>query len=333
VGYEMYEMDIADRNLLLRELKNQFGQKKLDELGEFLLDYVTQRLTGDDPDTQDSAQAQEWTALVYTKPDQAARQLAEALSSRIKQQDMAEVLHLASLVENLAEPLVEAGFEPLLLYSCGMISFVRKDLVRAKEQFDRLHTQAGKIQVAGVSLYIPLNTNLAAKPPFELLSAVGVDYSRLCKLLANKKWKEADRETKAIMLKVAKRERDNYLRLENIDNFPCKDLRTIDKLWSYYSDERFGFSVQRRIWIECGGQPGVYDLDIEVWTKFGERVGWKVNGYSLDYDNLTFDINAPVAHLPKARELIKTGKGNVVQWIGRWVTVSAIAYRLSECST
>ncbi|WP_375494187.1 hypothetical protein [uncultured Nostoc sp.] len=63
VSYEMYEMDIADRNLLLRELKEQFGQERFDELGEFLLDYVAQRLTDDDADTQDLREAQEWTAL------------------------------------------------------------------------------------------------------------------------------------------------------------------------------------------------------------------------------------------------------------------------------
>ncbi len=110
VGYEMYEMDISDRNLLLRELKEQLGQERLEELAEFLLDYVAQRLTDDDPDTQDLAEAQEWTALAYTKPDELARELAEALSARVKQQDITEVLRLVSLVETFAEPLIEGGF-------------------------------------------------------------------------------------------------------------------------------------------------------------------------------------------------------------------------------
>ena len=83
VGYEMYEMDIADRNLLLRELKEEFGQERFDELGEFLLDYVAQRLTDDDADTRDLREAQEWTALAYTKPDEAARELKQRLSKRI----------------------------------------------------------------------------------------------------------------------------------------------------------------------------------------------------------------------------------------------------------
>src|SRR4028118_2046127 len=107
VGYEMYEMDIAERNLLLRELKEHFGQGRLDELGEFLLDYVAQRLTGDDPDTQDLAQAQDWTALAYTKPNEAVRELAEALSVKVKQENMSEVLRLTSLIETFADPLIE----------------------------------------------------------------------------------------------------------------------------------------------------------------------------------------------------------------------------------
>ncbi|MDF5707316.1 MAG: hypothetical protein PUP90_06450 [Nostoc sp. S4] len=117
VGYEMYEMDIADRNLLLRELKEQFGQERFDELGDFLLDYVAQRLTDDDADTQDLREAQEWTALAYTKPDEAARELALTLSQKVQQHDVGEVLRLASLVETFSEPMKEAGFEPLL--SCA----------------------------------------------------------------------------------------------------------------------------------------------------------------------------------------------------------------------
>ncbi|MEH2026856.1 sigma-70 family RNA polymerase sigma factor [Nostoc sp.] len=122
VSYEMYEMDIADRNLLLRELKEEFGQERFDELGEFLLDYVAQRLNDDDADTRDLREAQEWTALAYTKPDEAARELAQRLSEMVQQEDMGEVLRLASLVDTLADPLVEAGFKPLVIYSKAMVA-------------------------------------------------------------------------------------------------------------------------------------------------------------------------------------------------------------------
>lgn len=158
VGYEMYEMDIAVRHLLLRELREdeQFGQLRLNELADFLMDYVAQRFNSDDPDTQDLAQAQEWTALAYTQPTEVARELAEALSLRVKQQDMTEVFRLASLVETFAEPLAKSGFEPLLIYADGMATFVRGNREGAASQFRKLPVQDRQVEIAGVSLDIPL---------------------------------------------------------------------------------------------------------------------------------------------------------------------------------
>ncbi|MGB7442860.1 MAG: hypothetical protein WA919_17480, partial [Coleofasciculaceae cyanobacterium] len=126
VGYEMYEMDIPVRNLLLKELKEQFGQERFDELAEFLLDYVAQRLTEDDPDTQDLREAQEWTALAYTRPGEVARELEKALNEMAKQEEVAEVFRIVPLVEILVEPLVEAGFKPLLAYSRQQLLNIRK---------------------------------------------------------------------------------------------------------------------------------------------------------------------------------------------------------------
>ncbi|MEI2580272.1 GUN4 domain-containing protein [Scytonema sp. PRP1] len=92
--------------------------------------------------------------------------------------------------------------------------------------------------------------------PSDLPSEKGVDYTRLRDLLAAGKWKEADEETFAVMLKASGRENDGWLDIESIKNFPCTDLRTIDQLWVKYSNGGFGFSVQKRIWesvvgIEC----------------------------------------------------------------------------------
>ncbi|MBW4636001.1 MAG: protein kinase [Iphinoe sp. HA4291-MV1] len=54
-----------------------------------------------------------------------------------------------------------------------------------------------------------LDTEFASTPPVNSsfsISTVGVDYSNLNKLLATDRWKEADEETKAIMLRVSGRE-------------------------------------------------------------------------------------------------------------------------------
>lgn len=129
----------------------------------------------------------------------------------------------------------------------------------------------------------------------ELSSDKGVDYTKLRDLLAQGKWEEADKETLAVMHKVAGRENGRLLRVEDIENFSCTDLRTIDTLWVKYSNGRFGFSVQKRIWESVGGTP---DADYETFKRFGEGVGWRVNNDWLDYNSLTFSVEAPAGHLP-----------------------------------
>ncbi|MBW4627050.1 MAG: tetratricopeptide repeat protein [Brasilonema octagenarum HA4186-MV1] len=125
VGHELYEMNLAVRNLLLSQLKEdeKFGQQRIHEISEFLLNYVQQQLLSDDPDIRDFAQAQQWTALAYVRPKEASRELALALSTAY-QNDRVDLLRLASLVETLAEPLTEfEEFQPLLIYARDMASF------------------------------------------------------------------------------------------------------------------------------------------------------------------------------------------------------------------
>ncbi len=139
----------------------------------------------------------------------------------------------------------------------------------------------------------------------QLKSAMGVDYTRLRNLLAAGKWKEADEETLKVMLKAARQEKEGWFTKESIENFPCDDLRTIDQLWVKYSQGRFGFSVQKKIWLEVGGK-----VDYDTECKLGDRVGWRKGGQWLDYSNLTFKIAAQAGHLPWA--LAHAG------WYGGW---------------
>jgi hypothetical protein len=98
-----------------------------------------------------------------------------------------------------------------------------------------------------------------------------VDYTRLSELLQAGQWKEADRETADRMCEVMGRQMERWLRVEDIQNFPCTDLQTIDHLWGTHSQGKFGFSVQKKIWQECGS-PTDYNQN---WEKFGDRVGWR----------------------------------------------------------
>ena len=148
------------------------------------------------------------------------------------------------------------------------------------------------------------------EPDIPLKSERGVNYTKLRDLLATGEWQKADEETAKKMLEAAGRRKDGWLRIEDIDRFPCEDLQTIDQLWVKYSNGRFGFSVQKRIYESLGGTK---DYDNKIWEAFGDRVGWRVNNKWFYYNELKFNTKAPVAHLPMGR----VGRG-MVGWRGLW---------------
>jgi hypothetical protein len=154
VGHELYEMDTVVRNALLKQLKGnlRFGDKRIDELSDFLLAYVQQQLDSHDPDMRDFAQAQRWTVLAYTKPSEVAKELASALSA-LKLENKAEWIRMASLVETFAEPLAE--FVPLMAYARGMANLARGNRAKAVDELSQIVRQENKLEVAGVHLSVP----------------------------------------------------------------------------------------------------------------------------------------------------------------------------------
>jgi hypothetical protein len=106
----------------------------------------------------------------------------------------------------------------------------------------------------------PINQRLKLK------SSSGMDYRKLRDLLAARKWQEADKETLRVILAVAKREQEGWLNTSSIDNFSCEDLHIIDQLWVKYSNGKFGFSVQRKIYQSLGG---TRSYDKKIWEAFG----------------------------------------------------------------
>ncbi|HLO86989.1 MAG TPA: serine/threonine-protein kinase [Nostocaceae cyanobacterium] len=134
---------------------------------------------------------------------------------------------------------------------------------------------------------------LAISP--KVLSPGNINYRQLRDLLAAGKWQEADQETTKIILKITGKENDGWLSDADINNFPCADLITIDTLWLRYSHGRFGFSVQKTLYQSLGGSTTIQP---EIWEKFGDTVGWRKNQKWMYYNELTFDMTAPTAHLP-----------------------------------
>jgi hypothetical protein len=76
-----------------------------------------------------------------------------------------------------------------------------------------------------------------------------------------------------------------------VQNMPVTDMKTIDALWRYYSDDKFGFSVQRKIWI---GQK-------RQWTKFFKVIDWTTgeNGnYRKWPEEFIWKKDAARGHMP-----------------------------------
>ena len=115
-------------------------------------------------------------------------------------------------------------------------------------------------------------------------------FSQLQNLLVTKNWQEADRETRRVMLMIAGADKrdDLLLTQQDIENFSCNDLIIIDRLWLQYSQKRFGFGVINNIYQQVQGN----------YAQLAKIVGWGIGDRWLNYDNIIFDISAPVGHLP-----------------------------------
>jgi hypothetical protein len=129
-----------------------------------------------------------------------------------------------------------------------------------------------------------------------LKSDCGIDYKPLQQSLAKQEFEAADKITIQKMCEVAGTSavQRKWLYFTDIDNFPVTDLHTINKLWLVHSEGKFGFSVQREIWL---GQGKIWD---NLWTK----IGWKDGNNWTRYPNaFTWDLNAPRGHLPLSNQL------------------------------
>lgn len=162
------------------------------------------------------------------------------------------------------------------------------------------------------------------------MSERGIDYSQLRDFLEAGQWREADQETAKRMYEVMNRQQAGWLNLKDIKNFPCADLKTIDRLWSQYSNGQFGFSAQKKIWQECCVLVPPY----EAWQMFGDRVGWRKGNFLLHdwipYAQVIFDRSAPSGHLP----LLPARKRNakVGQTVPRFSFVmTALVLKLGSC--
>ena len=131
---------------------------------------------------------------------------------------------------------------------------------------------------------------------FEAASASGIDYSILQKELLSQRFEEADRFTSSVLRKLAgtAAEARGYVYFTEVRYMPELDLTTIDRLWTAFSQGRFGFSRQASLLKSLNGS---YE---RLWPK----IGWKEDGVWTRYPgSFTWSIEAPEGHMPLINQL------------------------------
>lgn len=130
----------------------------------------------------------------------------------------------------------------------------------------------------------------------QLNSEQGIDYTSLQTLLAKQDFQAADRLTlqKLCELAGSAAMQRKWLYFTEVENFTRTDLQTVNQLWLIHSEEKFGFSVQREIWLAVG----------KNWEKLWSKIGWKSgNNWTRYPDEFTWNLNAPRGHLPLSNQL------------------------------
>jgi len=129
-----------------------------------------------------------------------------------------------------------------------------------------------------------------------LHSERAIDYIPLQQLLAIQDFQAADRMTlqKLCELAGSAAVQRKWLYFTEVENFPAPDLQTINTLWVVHSEGKFGFSIQREIWLSLG----------KNWEKFWTKIGWKNGNSWTRYPNeFTWNLTAPKGHLPLSNQL------------------------------
>ncbi len=90
---------------------------------------------------------------------------------------------------------------------------------------------------------------------------------------------------------------NGYISLK-VENFPIQDLQTINSLWLAHSQGKFGFSVQRELWLgqamNFGKSKARVQMEPQTQVTFGDVAG---------IDQAKLELNEVVDFFKKCRSL------------------------------
>jgi hypothetical protein len=110
-------------------------------------------------------------------------------------------------------------------------------------------------------------------------SDVGINYQPLQQLLAQSNWEAAATETKYLIFQITDRNGhppigQDWVTTAGVQNFPCRDLKTMNELWVKASDHHYGFTTQTKLWGQTFA-PQALKRDPQRWARYRDRLGWR----------------------------------------------------------
>ncbi|KAK1592567.1 hypothetical protein Q3G72_027112 [Acer saccharum] len=148
-------------------------------------------------------------------------------------------------------------------------------------------------------------TSSATTTPTSSSTSQPISFDLLQQLLSAQNFRQADEETRRLLIALAGEaaQKRGYVFFSEVKFISEADLKAIDDLWTQYSDNRFGYSVQNRIWEKT-------DRDF---SKFFVKIGWmkKLDTEMEQYNYRSFptefiwELNkdTPEGHLPLTNAL------------------------------
>ncbi|MEH2288196.1 AAA-like domain-containing protein [Nostoc sp.] len=165
-------------------------------------------------------------------------------------------------------------------------------------------TGENKWEESNIDIVISLYNNLKQLDPSNstYIQVIKEYYlKKLGDLMDKNKWQEADERNFQFIIIIGNREKRKVLDLEAIKNFSCPDLKKLDDLWTRKSQGHFGYSVQRKMYLQAGNSSNI------DW-KTGKIRGWNSENYNKfltrinqeEPHNIIFNMTAKQGELPIA---------------------------------
>ncbi|XP_010413701.1 PREDICTED: tetrapyrrole-binding protein, chloroplastic [Camelina sativa] len=123
--------------------------------------------------------------------------------------------------------------------------------------------------------------------------------------LVGQNFRQADEETRRLLIQIAGEAavKRGYVFFSEVKSISTEDLQAIDDLWMKHSDGRFGYSVQRKIWLKVKKDFTRFFVTVE-WMKLLDTEVVQY-GYRAFPDEFKWELNdeTPLGHLPLTNAL------------------------------